>query len=55
MACQCEITWLVPSAVLLCDDMFNVVRKPAGFLPQKAILTAVTGPLADKTSRGRIH
>ena len=41
--------------MLLSYDMFNVMREASLFLPEQAIFTTVSGTLADKLSRSRIH
>ncbi len=55
VAGESEIVWGVSPAVLLCDDVFDVMREPALFLPEQAVFAAVSGTLADKLSRGGIH
>ncbi len=55
VAGQGEIVRVIRPAMLLGYDMFNVMREATLFLPEQAVFTTVSGTLADKLSRSRIH
>jgi hypothetical protein len=55
IAGESEIVWVIRPTMLLCDDVLDVVREPALFLPEQAVFAAVSGAQADELSRGGIH
>jgi len=55
MAGQREVVNVIAPAVLLGDDMLDVVRQLAVLLAQQAILATVIRSSADKVPRGGVH
>ena len=50
-----KMVTIVRTAMLLCDDVFNVVREIAVLLAEQAILAAIPRPSSDEVSRGSVH
>lgn len=55
VACQCQVVRIVRAAVLLCNDVLDVMRELAVLLVQATIFTPLVGPTADEVTRWHIH
>jgi hypothetical protein len=55
IAGQGEVVRIIRPAVLLRDDVLNVMRESGEFLPEQAIFAAASNSLANKFSRGGIY
>jgi hypothetical protein len=50
-----KIVRFIRPAVLPCDDMLNMMREPALFLPKQAIFTTIPRTLANELACRGIH
>lgn len=55
MACERQILGVIGSAVLLCDDVLDVMLQFAVLLPQPAVFTTLGSTTTDKVPRRRVH
>jgi hypothetical protein len=55
MASQCQVLAFVGAAVLLRDNMLDVVRQLAVLLSELTILTTIVRATPDEVARGGIH
>jgi hypothetical protein len=55
MAREGEVLRVIGTAMLLCDDVLNVLREVAVLLTEQAILAAIPRPSSDEVARGRVH